>query len=82
VDLCWRLQQAGGWITFAAGAFVWHHRRPTPRTYFRQQSGYGEAEALLRFKHPEKFNGRGAWKWRGVLYGASLRGLQMRDSLV
>ena len=52
VDLCWRLQQAGGWITFAAGAFVWHHRRPTPRTYFRQQSGYGEAEALLRFKHP------------------------------
>jgi len=82
VDLCWRLQQAGGWITFAAGAFVWHHRRPTPHTYFRQQSGYGEAEALLRFKHPEKFNGRGAWKWRGVLYGASLRGLQMRESLV
>lgn len=82
VDLCWRLQQAGGWITFAAGAFVWHHRRPTPRSYFRQQSGYGEAEALLRFKHPEKFNGRGAWKWRGVLYGASLRGLQMREALV
>ncbi len=82
VDICWRLQQAGGWITFAAGAFVWHHRRPTPQTYFRQQSGYGEAEALLRFKHPEKFNGRGAWKWRGVLYGVSLRGLQMRESLV
>lgn len=82
VDLCWRLQQAGGWITFAAGAFVWHHRRPTLRTYLRQQSGYGEAEALLRFKHPEKFNGRGGWKWRGVLYGASLRGLQMREALV
>src|SRR5262249_31909199 len=44
VDVCWRLQQAGGWITFAPGAFVWHHRRQTPRTYLRQQAGYGEAE--------------------------------------
>lgn len=82
VDVCWRLQQAGRWITFAPGAFVWHHRRQTPRAYLRQQSGYGEAEALLRFKHPEKFNGRGGWKWRGVLYGAALQGLQMRESLV
>jgi len=82
VDLCWRLQQAGGWITFAAGAFVWHHRRQTPRTYLRQQAGYGDAEALLRFKHPEKFNGLGGWKWRGVLYGATLRGLQTRESLI
>ncbi|MBU6309059.1 MAG: glycosyltransferase [Planctomycetes bacterium] len=82
VDVCWRLQQAGHWITFAPAAFVWHHRRQTPRAYLRQQSGYGEAEALLRFKHPEKFNGRGAWKWRGVLYGAALRGLKMGETLV
>ncbi|MBU6276592.1 MAG: glycosyltransferase, partial [Planctomycetes bacterium] len=82
VDVCWRLQQAGHWITFAPGAVVWHHRRQTPRAYLRQQSGYGEAEALLRFKHPEKFNGRGGWKWRGVLYGASLRGLHLREALV
>ena len=82
VDVCWRLQQAGRWITFAPAAFVWHHRRQTPRAFLRQQAGYGEAEALLRFKHPEKFNGRGSWKWRGVLYGASLRGLQMREALV
>lgn len=82
VDVCWRLQQAGGWITFAPGAVVWHHRRQTPRSYLRQQSGYGEAEALLRFKHPEKFNGRGGWKWRGVLYGASLRGLHLREALI
>ena len=82
VDVCWRLQQAGCWITFAPAAFVWHHRRQTPRAYLRQQAGYGEAEALLRFKHPEKFNGRNAWKWRGVLYGAALRGLQMREALV
>src|SRR5262249_53699132 len=74
VDVCWRLRQAGYWITFAPGAFVWHHRRQGPRAYLRQQAGYGEAEALLQFKHPDKFNGRGDGKWRGELYGASLRG--------
>jgi O-antigen biosynthesis protein len=82
VDLCWRLQQAGYWITFAPGAFVWHHRRQTPRTYLRQQAGYGEAEALLRFKHPDKFNERGHGKWRGSLYGASLRGVCLSDALI
>jgi GT2 family glycosyltransferase len=82
VDLCWRLQQAGYWITFAPGAFVWHHRRQTLRAYLRQQAGYGEAEALLRFKHPDKFNGRGDGKWRGVLYGASLRGLCLSDAII
>jgi GT2 family glycosyltransferase len=82
VDVCWRLQQAGFWITFAPGAFVWHHRRQTPRAYLRQQAGYGEAEALLRFKHPDKFNGRGDGKWRGVLYGASLQGLRLQDAII
>jgi O-antigen biosynthesis protein len=75
VDLCWRLQSAGCWITFAPGAFVWHHRRQGPRAYLRQQAGYGEAEALLRFKHPDRFTSSGDGKWRGVLYGASLQGL-------
>jgi GT2 family glycosyltransferase len=82
VDICWRLQQAGRWITFAPAAFVWHHRRQQPRTYLRQQAGYGEAEALLRFKHPDKFNGRGHGKWEGVLYGASLRGLVLDQAIV
>jgi GT2 family glycosyltransferase len=82
VDVCWRLQQAGHWITFAPGAFVWHHRRQGPRAYLRQQAGYGEAEALLRFKHPDKFNGRGDGKWRGVLYGVSLPGLRLDDALI
>jgi hypothetical protein len=75
VDICWRLQQAGKWITFAPGAFVWHHRRQSPRAYLRQQAGYGEAEALLRFTHPDRFNDRGDGKWNGVLYGMSLQGL-------
>ncbi|MEX2139520.1 MAG: glycosyltransferase [Pirellulales bacterium] len=82
VDVCWRLQQGGHWITFAPAAFVWHHRRQNPRQYLRQQAGYGEAEALLRFKHPDKFNGRGHGKWDGVLYGASLRGLVLDKSIV
>jgi GT2 family glycosyltransferase len=82
VDVCWRLQQAGMWITFAPGAFVWHHRRQTPRTYLRQQAGYGEAEALLRFKHPDRFNGRGDGKWRGVLYGPSLQGLRLAEDII
>jgi GT2 family glycosyltransferase len=82
VDVCWRLQQAGYWISFAPGAVVWHHRRQTVRTYLRQQSGYGEAEALLRFKHPDKFNGRGDGKWRGVMYGDSLRGLRLGAPMI
>ena len=82
VDLCWRLQQAGRWITFAPGAFVWHHRRQTPRAYLRQQAGYGEAEALLEFKHPDRFNRRGASKWQGALYGHSLRGVHLRGPII
>ena len=82
VDVCWRLQQAGRWITFAPGAFVWHHRRQGPRSFLRQQAGYGEAEALLRFHHPERFNHRGDGKWRGSLYGASLQGLRLARDII
>src|SRR4029077_8144010 len=82
VDVCWRLQQAGFWITFAPGAFVWHHRRQSPRAYLRQQAGYGEAEAMLRFKHPDRYNGRGQGKWRGVFYGPSLQGLVVGQPII
>jgi GT2 family glycosyltransferase len=82
VDVCWRLQQAGQWITFAPCAFVWHHRRQSVRAYLRQQAGYGAAEAVLLAVHPEKFNGRGEGKWRGVLYGASLQGLRLGKSII
>jgi hypothetical protein len=70
------------WITFAPGAFVWHHRRHNLRAYLKQQAGYGEAEALLRFKHPDKFNARGEGVWRGMLYGESLRGLRLSRSVI
>jgi GT2 family glycosyltransferase len=82
VDVCWRLQQSGRWITFAPGAFVWHHRRQGPRSYLRQQAGYGEAEALLRFKHPDKFNRWGGGKWQGVLYGVSHQGLRLSKPII
>jgi GT2 family glycosyltransferase len=82
VDVCWRLQQAGHWITFAPGAFVWHHRRQNPGAYLKQQAGYGEAEALLQFKHPERFNRKGESKWRGVLYGMSLQGVRFGRALI
>src|ERR1044072_3391124 len=59
VDVCLRLQQAGRGGTLSPGAFVWPHRRQGPRAYLKQQMGYGEAEAVLRFHHPERFNSRG-----------------------
>jgi GT2 family glycosyltransferase len=82
VDVCWRLQQAGMWITFAPGAVVWHHRRPSVASYFRQQAGYGKAEALLRFKHPDRFNNRGDGIWRGVLYRPSRQILRLTQPVV
>jgi GT2 family glycosyltransferase len=82
VDLCWRLQRAGMWITFAPGAFVWHHRRQNPRTYLRQQAGYGEAEALLWFAHPDRFNNRGEGKWHGAMYGSSRPSLRIGKPVI
>ncbi len=82
VDICWRLIDAGYLVTFAPGAFVWHHRRQGPRPYFRQQAGYGEAEGLLARKHPSRFNVLGAGRWRGELYGDFLSGLRLGGPLI
>lgn len=67
VDVCWRLQAAGGMIGFAASALVWHHHRSTIRAYWRQQVGYGEGEKWLMAHHPEKFLD-GRMLWRGRIY--------------
>ena len=69
VDLCWRLLQQGHRIGFSPSALVWHHRRFTMQAYFRQQKGYGEAEAMLRFKHMQYFDPQGSARWKGVIYG-------------
>jgi glycosyltransferase involved in cell wall biosynthesis len=68
VDLCWRLQNEGRRIGFAAAALVWHRRRNTVSAYLKQQQGYGTAEALLAFKHPYRFNRLGHSRWFGRIY--------------
>jgi len=72
VDLCWRLSDSGGRIGYHAGAMVWHHRRNSVRTYWKQQRGYGRAEALLERKWPERYNAAGHLAWAGRLYGRGL----------
>ena len=72
VDLCWRLQERGWNIGFHPSAVVWHHRRPSLRRYWKQQFGYGKAEALLERKWPEKYNRLGHIPWSGRIYGRGL----------
>jgi O-antigen biosynthesis protein len=72
VDACWRLHQRGFTIGFHPAAVVWHHRRNSLRTYWRQQRGYGKAEALLERKWPEKYNAAGHLRWAGRLYGRTV----------
>ena len=67
VDVCWRLQSAGGDIGFAPAALVWHHHRPSVRAFWRQQVGYGEGEVWLKPHHPDKFVGTKI-HWRGHVY--------------
>ena len=72
VDVCWRLQQRGWTIGFSPAALVWHHRRNSVKTYWKQQQGYGRAEALLEKKWPEKYNVAGHLCWAGRLYGKGI----------
>jgi GT2 family glycosyltransferase len=60
VDVCWRIQEAGYTIGFHPSALVWHHRRNSLKAYWKQQKGYGKAEALLEEKWPQKYNGFGS----------------------
>lgn len=69
VDACWRIQQNGGTIGFHPSALVWHHRRDSIIAYWKQQKGYGKAEALLEEKWPEKYNAFGHLTWAGRIYG-------------
>jgi GT2 family glycosyltransferase len=82
VDVCWRLMQRGWKIAFSPPAFVWHYRRCTARAYLNQQRGYGEAEALLRNKHPEYFNSLGASIWHGVIYSTAREGIQINRPII
>ncbi len=81
VDLCWRLQERGWTLGFTGAAMVWHHRRKTVRAYWRQQVGYGRAEALLERKWPERYNAAGHTAWAGRVYGPSGIGLWGRGRI-
>jgi len=72
VDVCWRLQERGWTLGFNPAAMVWHHRRSSIRAYWKQQKGYGKAEALLEQKWPEKYNVLGHLAWGGRVYGQGL----------
>jgi hypothetical protein len=71
VDVCWRLREGGSTLGFSPSAVVWHHRRKSVRAYWRQQCGYGEAEALLERKWPAKYNAAGHVRWSGRVYAES-----------
>jgi glycosyltransferase involved in cell wall biosynthesis len=82
VDFIWRLQHMGYTIGFAPAAQVWHYRRNTVEAYLKQQRGYGEAEALLKFKHPDHFNTLGASSWRGRIYGGDQLGVRLGRDVI
>ncbi|HVT88020.1 MAG TPA: glycosyltransferase [Tepidisphaeraceae bacterium] len=82
VDFIWRLQHQGYTIGFAPSAQVWHYRRNTVQAYLKQQRGYGEAEALLKFKHPDHFNSLGASSWRGRIYGGDQIGVRVGRDVI
>ena len=69
VDVCWRLQHQGWTLGVNPAAVVFHHRRNSVRAYWKQQMGYGKAEALLERKWPEKYNAAGHPRWTGRVYG-------------
>jgi GT2 family glycosyltransferase len=69
VDVCWRLHERGWSLGFSPSAVVWHRRRESVRDFFRQQLGYGNAEALLERAWPEKYNRTGHLSWNGRVYG-------------
>ena len=81
VDVCWRLQARGHRLGFAPAALVWHRHRTTMEGFWRQQVGYGEAEAWLHVHHPEKCSG-GRILWRGRIYSPFPETLGLRGRRV
>jgi hypothetical protein len=73
IDICWRLLDKGWEIGFHPAAFVWHHPRFRMSAYLRQQRGYGRSEALVEWRHPDRFTWTGHARWRGHIYGSIAR---------
>src|SRR3989454_7168987 len=69
VDVCWRIRDRGGVIGYSPAAVVWHHRRRSFRKFWKQQVGYGKAEALWERKWPSRYSPIGQLSWLGRIYG-------------
>ena len=76
VDVCWKLLAQAKKIAFSPCAIVWHHRRPTIKAFWRQQVGYGYAEAHLEHHYPGRFNVFGDVVWSGSIYDGVNTGLR------
>jgi GT2 family glycosyltransferase len=72
VDVCWRIRERGWTLGFSPAAMVWHRRRASIAAYWRQQRGYGRAEAQLERKWPGRYNSAGYLTWGGRVYGSGL----------
>jgi glycosyltransferase involved in cell wall biosynthesis len=82
VDVIWRIQHQGHSIGFSPAAQVWHYRRNTIKAYLNQQRGYGQAEAMLKYKHADHFNALGASHWRGRIYGGEQIGVRIGRDVI
>jgi len=83
VDICWRTRERGGKLGFSPAAMVWHHYRRTVRAYWKQQMGYGQAEAMLERKWPEKYNAGGYATWAGRIYvNGTIRALSLSSGRI
>jgi glycosyltransferase involved in cell wall biosynthesis len=82
VDVIWRVQNQNQTIGFSPAAQVWHYRRNTVKAYLNQQRGYGQAEAMLKYKHPDRFNALGASHWRGRIYGGEQIGVRFGSDVI
>jgi O-antigen biosynthesis protein len=72
VDICWRIRERGWTLGFSPAAMVLHRPRGSIAAYWRQQRGYGRAEAQLERKWPDRYNAAGYPTWRGTVYGSAL----------
>ena len=81
VDVIWRIQNLGRTMGFSPAAQVWHYRRNTIKAYLNQQRGYGEAEALLKYKHPDHFNTL-AQSLAGKIYGGDEIGVRFGGDVI
>jgi len=71
VAVCWKLLDPGYNIPAHPSALVWHRCRDCVRASWRQQLGFGLAEALVGHYNPDKFINSLGQVTRGMIYGTT-----------